>query len=221
MIQRARRHQHAARPAAPVRLLQPRTCASSSTRPARFAYDLAAYLPSICSTSRAACRVCRPRSRPAARVPAPSQLHALRSARDADHRAHLAQARDCRRSPITSRAASSTTSSLERWLRRSLATHQDAERLPRVRAQDRPAALRDGVRPRHRRARDLRRRRELRAHDLAGGAGVERAADLLQARAHQRRRLRRRRRPPHREHRRRDREGRRSRSSVTTRSARS
>ena len=52
--------------------------------------------------------------------------------------------------------------SLERWLRRSLEKIAHAERLPRVRAQARPAALHHRLRPRHRRARDLRRRRELR-----------------------------------------------------------
>ena len=99
--------------------------------------------------------------------------------------------------------------SLERWLRRSLERIAHAERLPRLRAQAQPPALRHRLRPRHRRARDLRRRREQRRHDLPGRAGLDRAADLLQARAHQRRRLRGRRRAPHRQHRRRDREGRR------------
>ena len=78
------------------------------------------------------------------------------------------------RSRITSRAASSTT-------RASSAGCAAASSASRCRTTSAPssasaarAALHHRLRSRHRGARDLRRRRELRAHDLAGGAGVDR-----------------------------------------------
>ena len=207
--QGAARHQQPPRPAAADRLLQPESLGVHlAARQARSTTCAPTSRASV-ATSRRASRACRPRSGPprASSLREPTYTHlevlAMRLFE------HISPKREVP-ALIEPRA--------ERLLRqrqpRALAAPQPgappaAERFPRLRAQAAGQALHHRVRPRHRRARRLRRRRELRGHDLAGGAGVERAADLLQAGAHQRRRLRRRRRAPHREHRHRHREGRR------------
>ena len=205
--QGARRHEHAARPAAPFDFYNPNV-EEFAARPAKFSYDLATYLPSIAADFAKGLPglpdAVGPAARDFVRRPSYTRFETLTM----DLLRHVSPKRE-----IPALTNHFPSGFLRQREPRALAApqpgaHQDPERLPRLRAQARRAALHHRLRPGHGRARHLRRRRELRAHHLAGCAGVDRAADLLQACAHQRRRLRRRRRAPYGEHRRRDREGR-------------
>ena len=94
--QGARRHEHAARSAAAVRLLPARTTREFVTRPAKFCVRPS---PRICRASRVDFARGLPGlptavGRAAARVPDAPQLHALRGVAHAADRAHLAEARD-------------------------------------------------------------------------------------------------------------------------------